>query len=80
MRMCMCIIQWANSLRVVTEFHDQGLCEKALTAGGSWTQMFEVMRPGYPPFSQREIIIPLDLLDRCSTIYFHHNDNRDTRV
>lgn len=79
MRVRACSIKWADRITVATEFHDQGFCVKALTAGGAWIQMFEVMRPGLPQFSQKTII-PLDLLDGCPSIYFQYNNNRDTRV
>lgn len=39
-------IKWARGLTVTTEFHDQGLCVKARTAGGLHIQMVEVKRPG----------------------------------
>lgn len=44
-------IKWAAGLTVMTEFHDQGFCVKALTAGGLCIQMFEVKRPGQNQFS-----------------------------
>lgn len=47
-------IKWAEGLTVMTEFHDQGLRVKALTAGGLHIQMFEVKRPGWNQFSQRQ--------------------------
>lgn len=58
-RECM---KWAKGLKVVNEFHDQGLCVKAITAGGGWIQMFEVKRPRLPQLCQRTII-PIDTVD-----------------
>ena len=58
-------MKWANGLRVATGFQDQGLGEEALTAGGAWIQMFEVMRPTSTRFSHKAII-PLDLQDTPS--------------
>lgn len=50
-------IKWAEGLTVMTEFHDQGFCVKALTAGGPHSQMFEVKRPGQNQFSHRQFPI-----------------------
>lgn len=48
-------IKWAEGLTVMTEFHDQGLRVKALTAGGLHIPMFEVKRPGRNQVSQRQL-------------------------
>lgn len=47
--------KWAEGLTVMAEFHDQGLCVKAVTAGGLHIQRFEVKRPGRNQFSQRQL-------------------------
>lgn len=52
-------VYWAECLRVVTEFHHQDFCGKALTAGGTWIQMFQ-KKPELAQFSQKTIIL-LDL-------------------
>lgn len=61
-------VYWAECLRVVTEFHHQGFCGKALTAGGAWILMFEVKRPELAQFSQKTIIL-LDLRDAPAYIF-----------
>lgn len=48
-------IKWAKGLTVMTEFHDQGLCVKALTAGGLHILMFEVKKPGRNQVPQRQL-------------------------
>lgn len=48
-------IKWAEGLTVMTEFHDQGLCVKALTAGGLHILMFEVKKPGRNQVPQRQL-------------------------
>lgn len=52
-------IKWTAGLTVMTEFHDQGFCVKALTAGGMRIQMFEVKGPGQNQFPQRQLSLPI---------------------
>lgn len=39
----------------MTEYHDQGLREEAIAAGGVRIQMFEVIRSGFPPAPIRQL-------------------------
>lgn len=38
--LCVTIVKWANRLWMVAEFCDQGLCEEAVTAGGTLAGLY----------------------------------------